>query len=217
MTPSRAKPSQRYRDLVALYARMHREGEPTLKMAPAQTFDGGSLRQHLPAIRALIQASGARTLLDYGSGKGGLYDERPLRLPGGGEAPSLLDYWGLESFVRFDPGYAPFAERPAGTFDLVVCTDVLEHCPEEDLGWILAEVFGFARRAVYLCIAAYPAKKRLPSGENVHVTIKPAAWWVARLEQAADARPGLRWQAVVEEQSGGKVVARRIEGDPAAG
>ena len=99
----------------------------------------------------------------------------------------------------------------------MVCTDVLEHCPEEDLGWILGEIFGFARRAVYLCIAAYPAKKHLPSGENAHITIKPLAWWAERLEQAADARPGVRWQAVVEEAGGGKIVARRIEGEPAAG
>ena len=217
MTPSRAQPSQRYRALLQLYGQMHREGEPTLKLAPAQTFSGGSLRQHLPAIRALVQATGTRTLLDYGSGKGGLYDERPLKLPEGGEAPSLAEYWGLESFRRYDPGYGPFAERPAGTFDLVVCTDVLEHCPEEDLGWILGEIFGFARRAVYLCIAAYPAKKHLPSGENAHITIKPLAWWAERLEQAADARPGVRWQAVVEEAGGGKIVARRIEGEPAAG
>ena len=217
MTTSRARPSKRFQDLVALYARMHLEGEPTLQLAPAQTFDGSSLRRHLPAIRALIRACGARTLLDYGCGKAALYDERPLKLPGGGEAASLRGYWGLESAVRYDPGYQPFAARPAGTFDLVVCTDVLEHCPEEDLDWILGEIFGFARRAVYLCIAAYPARKRLPTGENVHVTIRPAAWWAERLQQAAEARPGVRWQAVVEEQSGGKVTTRRIEGDAAAG
>lgn len=217
MTPSRARPSQRYQELLQLYRQMHAEGEPRLKMTAEQTFDGGSLRLHLPRVRTLAQASGCRTALDYGCGKALLHRERPLRLPQGGTAPDLPGYWGLEALRGYDPGYPPLAERPAETFDLVVCTDVLEHCPEEDLDWILGEIFGFARRAAYFCIAAYPAKKHLPNGENAHVTIRPATWWAERLLRAAARRPGVRWEAAVEEQVGSRVVERWLECDPVPG
>lgn len=217
MSPTRARPSARYRELLSLYRRMHLEGVPQAKLPPERTFGGSSLRFHLVAIRELIAASGARTLLDYGSGKGMLHDLQPLPLPDGGSAPSLMAYWGLERVRCYDPAYAPFAERPAETFDLVICTDVLEHCPEEDIDWILGEIFGFARRAVFLCIAAYPANKTLPNGENAHATVRPPRWWAERLSHAALRRPGVRWQAVVEEAGEDRIRHCLLEADAAPG
>ncbi len=212
MTPSRAQPSRRFRDLLALYRQMHLEGVPEHHLPPERTFAGTSLRFHMSSIRKLLQESGAKTLLDYGSGKGTLYDLKPLPLAEGATAPSLAEHWGLASVRCYDPGFPAFAERPAGTFDAVICIDVLEHCPDEDIAWILDEVFGFARRAAFFCIASYPARKSLPNGENAHITVRPPAWWAERLEAAADARPGVRWLAVVEELDGGRVVHGRFIG-----
>lgn len=210
----RANPSPRYQALLDLYRRLHAEGESRLGLPAAETFAGQSLAPHLPAIRELVRATGARTLLDYGSGKGLLHRARPLPLPGGGEAPSLTAWWGLERTVCYDPAYPPHAARPAETFDLVVCTDVLEHCPEEDLDWILGELFGFARHAVYLCIACYPAKKSLPNGENAHVTVRPPDWWRARLEAAAGRRPGVAWQAAFDRPREGRLERVVLQGEP---
>jgi hypothetical protein len=66
----------------------------------------------------------------------------------------------------------PFSALPEGRFDGVVCTDVLEHCPEEDLPWIVGELFGYARLFVFANVACYPAAKKLPNGENAHCTIR---------------------------------------------
>ncbi len=198
MAFSRAQPSPRYSRLLALYRQLHAEGETRLRLPAAETFAGQSLAPHLAAIRDLLADLPARTLLDYGSGKGRLHGLSPLPLPGGGEAASLAAYWGLERTACYDPAFPPHAGRPAETFDAVICTDVLEHCPEEDLDWILGEIFGFARYAVYLAIACYPAKKSLPNGENAHVTIRPPAWWRVRLEAAAARRPGVIWRATFE-------------------
>jgi hypothetical protein len=44
---------------------------------------------------------------------------------------SMKEYWGVESIRCYDPGYPPFSTLPEGRFDGVICTDVLEHCPEE--------------------------------------------------------------------------------------
>lgn len=215
--PSRAHPSRRYSELLALYRRMHQEGAPGQDLPAERTFAGTSLRFHLSAIRALAKSVGASSLLDYGSGKGVLYEQQPLTLPDGSTVPSLMAYWGLEQVRCYDPAYEHFAERPLGTFDLVVCTDVLEHCPEEDIDWILGEIFGFARHAVFLCIAAYPAKKLLPNGENAHATVRPPRWWAERLSLAALRRPGVRWQAVVEEAVEDRIRHSLLEADAAPG
>jgi hypothetical protein len=71
----------------------------------------------------------------------------------------------------FDPAYLPYSIRPAGKFDLVVCTDVLEHCSDEDVPWIVEDLLGHCGRFLYANIAFHPAKKTLSNGENAHCTI----------------------------------------------
>jgi 2-polyprenyl-3-methyl-5-hydroxy-6-metoxy-1,4-benzoquinol methylase len=129
---SRASPSPRYRRLIEQYQHMHLYGEQFLGIAPEDTFPGASLLQQTPAIKRLIKATAATTILDYGCGKGRQY--LPLRVPDpseGVEYPDIQSYWGAQTIQRYDPAYAPFAQLPGGRFDGVICTDVLEHCPEE--------------------------------------------------------------------------------------
>ncbi len=110
----------------------------------------------------------------------------------------------------YDPGYAPFSELPEGDFDGVICTDVLEHCAEEDMGWILDELFGFARKFVFANVACFPARKTLPSGGNAHCTIKPAKWWDAQVGRAAAARPGPASEFRLAYLQGGELKARTL-------
>ena len=133
----------------------------------------------------LAQRTKAKSVLDYGSGKGCLYGETDLELPDGEVIPSVKRFWGVEELTLYDPGVQEHSKRPTGQFDGVVSTDVLEHIPEEDIGWVLRECFAFANRFVYMNIASYPAKKELPNGWNAHVTIKSPDWWRQRIEQAA--------------------------------
>ena len=107
----------------------------------------------------------------------------------------MQEYWGVERIVCFDPAYEPFSRAPQGLFDGVICTDVLEHCPEADLPWIIAELFGFARRFVFASIACHPAVKRLPNGENAHCTVRPPPFWAELFISAANSHPDLLWEA----------------------
>jgi hypothetical protein len=70
----------------------------------------------------------------------------------------------------------------------------MEHCPEEDLRWIVAEIFSFARRFVYVNVACFPAEKLLPNGENAHCTIQPPEWWAGLFREAARRHPGIVWE-----------------------
>jgi hypothetical protein len=188
---SRANPSPRYRELIGLYGRMHVEGETRLGIPADQTFPGSSLLPHLARIKTLITATEAKTILDYGAGKGLQYRPHPIVVDGRRVADGIAEYWDVDEVQCYDPGYAPHSARPQRRFDGVVSTDVLEHCPEEDLPWILAEIFGYAQRFVYLNVACYPARKTLPNGENAHATVRPPDWW--RDKAAAASRPGLKW------------------------
>jgi hypothetical protein len=193
---SRANPSARYRELLQLYARMHVEGETRLGIPPQQTFPGRSLFGHIGRIKRLIERTDSRTILDYGAGKGLQYRPQPIVIDGAHVADGVAEYWDVDEVHCYDPGYAPHSARPQGRFDGVVCTDVLEHCPEEDVPWILGEIFGYARRFVYLNVACYPARKTLPNGENAHVTVRPAEWW--RDYVAAAAPAGMPWELQAE-------------------
>jgi len=190
---TRDHPSPRYQRLLEQYRRMHVEGELFRSIPPDKTFPGKSLPPQARHVKRLIECTDARTVLDYGSGKGQQYRYWPYADEAGNRYPQIQAYWGVE--VRcFDPGYAPFAERPAGTFDGVVSTDVLEHCPEEDVPWILDEIFGFATRFVFANVACFPALKRLPTGQNAHCTVKPPKWWRREIEGAAAKRPRILYE-----------------------
>ena len=198
MSYSRLNPSPRYLELVESYRTLHEKGETFLGIPPADTFPGSSLAQQVERIKRLIERTKALTILDYGSGKGRQYDPQPFKDKSGKRWDSIIDYWDIDEVVCFDPCYAPFSRIPRGRFDGVISTDVLEHCPEEDVPWIIAELFRYADKFVFANVACYPARKRLPSGENAHCTIRPVAWWRARFETAAAAYPNLLWEVWVQ-------------------
>lgn len=198
-TLSRMNPSARYQALLQMYRSLHDEGEKALGYRPEDTFSGVSLSAHIGRVKEFVQMTGSQNLLDYGSGKGRLYDLRDIPVAGSDRlCESIQDYWELDFIQCFDPAYGPFSVLPQGRFHGVICVDVLEHCPEDDLPWILEEIFGFADRFVYLTIASYPAEKTLPNGENAHITLRAPEWWDALLKRVAALRPQLVWEACVD-------------------
>ncbi len=195
-------PSPRFRQLGELYRQVHEQGLPD-GVEAAPVFCGGSLLQHVGIVGELARHTNASSVLDYGSGKGMLYQEKDLALPEGETIPSVQEFWGVDEIRLYDPGVEEFAERPSGEFEGVVSTDVLEHIPEEDIDWVLAECFGFAQKFLYMNIASYPAVKTLPNGWNAHVTIQPPEWWRARIEKAAAEWKGHAYVFDVTEKRSG--------------
>lgn len=215
MTYSRSNPSPRYQALLAQYRDLHVNGERTLGLPPERTFDGHSLFAQLQRIRALAKATGARTVLDYGSGKGTQYGPVVLKDADGTAYDDVMDFWDVDSVHCYDPAYQPFSTPPTGQFDGVICTDVLEHCPEEDMPWILGTLFEYARLFVFANVACYPARKHLPNGENAHCTIRPVEWWADLLQATASRHPGVRWEVWVQSRLPGeppRLTEQRLQG-----
>jgi hypothetical protein len=184
------RPGRRFYELIGMHAEMHvYTGDPRVGITPGDVFPGFSVLPYVLRIKRLLTKYQVAQVLDYGSGKGYQYadvDEIPASLSQrlrrclkscGGKWRCVPDYWGVPAPTCYDPAYMPHSCRPHGKFDGVVCTDVLEHCPEEDIDWIIADLFGYAERLLFVSVACTPARKHFPNGKNVHSTVKSAKWW----------------------------------------
>ncbi len=195
---SRENPSLRYRELLGYYREMHVHGAVDQNIPPEETFDGRSLPKHASHIQSILSVLGSQTILDYGSGKGNQYKPMKIDLPNGMSFPDIKTFWGVESIACYDPGHEPFATLPTEKFEGVVSTDVLEHCPKEDIPWLVDEIFGFATEFAYINVACYPAAKTLPNGENAHCTLEPPEWWIAIFDERIKHHTGLRYFAAFD-------------------
>lgn len=183
---SREDPSQRYRELVDLYKSYHEQNP--------DKYLGHSLRGHLIPIRDLISKTGAKSILDYGSGKGVLYKQNQHVAPGG----SIASFWDVDEILCYDPGVSEYSVLPDRQFDGVISTDVLEHVSEADAPWIVVEMFSHAKYFVYANIANYPALKTLANGENAHSIQRPVSWWKPIFDAACP--PGVMYRIEVESR-----------------
>lgn len=130
--------------------------------------DNSFERSDMSKLHGLVVGSKAKTILDYGSGKGLQYSKDKLHQRFGIEYKNITCY---------DIGVDEFSQLPEGQFDGVICMDVLEHIPEEFLEDNLKTIFSKATKFVYCVIHCGLARKVLSNGENAHCTIKPPAWW----------------------------------------
>jgi hypothetical protein len=136
-------------------------------------FRGREAQKHFSKIGRLVLIHGARSILDYGCGKGQQY-EPPI---------SLQEAWGVE-VACYDPGVPRFEKIQDGMFDAVICCDVMEHIPEPHVGVILRDILSRARKFAFISIVTMPASKTLPDGRNCHLTVRPEAWWREQIQAA---------------------------------
>lgn len=73
----------------------------------------------------------------------------------------------------------PFADN---SFDVVFCTDVMEHIPEENIDTSIREMARVVRKYLFLTICLYPSSLR--NLVEYHATIRPRDWWEARFAAA---------------------------------
>jgi hypothetical protein len=140
-----------------------------IAMHAKKKFSGASLEPHIKEIKSLIKEYDCQTILDYGCGQAQCHKDGKIK-----------------GAALYDPYVDRYSVKPEGVFDLVICTDVMEHVPEDEVGKTLTELMNYTNKVLYLAIATYPANKKFSNGENVHVTIKPKEWWESMLSTARD-------------------------------
>lgn len=162
MPYSRSSPSRDYADAVSRGAAFH---------ARNKRFHGRRVFSAVGLLRDLFRKHGVTAVLDYGCGKGEQHAEGALsRILGG------------VTFHSYDPCVPRYAKLPEDRFDAVVVNDVLGYVPEPDVDWVLAEIFGYARRCVFISASTLaPRKRDLVVGDFE----RPVAWWLERLDKVA--------------------------------
>ncbi|MDA0341833.1 MAG: class I SAM-dependent methyltransferase [Proteobacteria bacterium] len=196
---SRENPTPHYRKLIEFYQQLHHTGglfqghqgaDDVVSIPPENMFEGGGLLDFALPIKTISQRNGARSILDYGSGKGLQYDKGRAMLDG--QPVDVRDYWGVDQIHVFDPGLSEKA-TPV-TADGVISTDVLEHCFHADIPWIIEEMFALAGKFVWCNIDCFSARKLLPNGENVHITVREPAYWQGVFEATGNRYRSIDWE-----------------------
>ena len=165
--------SKEYEQLKNIYKKLHKEG--TSLESAENIFDGKSLKFFFKAIKQVITITNSKSIIDFGCGKAKYYFEEVLIE--NKKYHNIQSYWDIDNITLYDPGYRKFQTYPNKILDGVICVDVVEHIPEADVEKFIEEIFSLATKFVFIVIACYPAKKYLPDGRNVHLSIKKPEEW----------------------------------------
>lgn len=129
---------------------------------------GADGHKWVTTVQPIISKHKVMSLLDYGCGRQTFW--KALR--------DSYGEWGADiKYVGYDPCVRGCEAVPEGKFDLVVCTDVLEHIEPEYLDNVVSHIKGLAQKAIFLNINIHPANKTLPDGRNTHLILQSGEWW----------------------------------------
>lgn len=139
-----------YHDTLRQYQQLH------------ANYYGASAYLYFETIAKEVMALNPKSILDFGCGRSDL----------------VAHFWkdGARRVAKYDPAIPQFKEMPDGQFDLVLCTDVMEHIQIEDVERILREIRAKSQTALFT-ISMKPARAKLPDGRNAHVTLLNAGEW----------------------------------------
>lgn len=139
-----------YHDTVAQYRQLY------------QPFYGSTAYLYFEQIAREVLALNPGSVLDYGCGRGDL----------------VAHFWadGRRRIAKYDPAVPQHETMPDGSFDLVLCTDVMEHILMADVDMVLREIRRKSHKVLFT-ISLRPARAKLPDGRNAHVTLLSAKEW----------------------------------------
>jgi hypothetical protein len=153
-----------------IYRRQNRQmHDESVEFGTSTPFD-----QHAEAIVTMAQRAGARTLLDYGCGKGFL-------------KPAIRRLMPSLAVREYDPGIEG-KHRPPKPADMVVAFDVMEHIEPEYLPAVLKHIGELTLKCAYITIHHGAALKLLPDGRNAHLIQESQQWWADKLATVLDVK-----------------------------
>ena len=170
---SELKYSQYYYEIIERYKLLHTKG--TKKLSGPDTFKGYSLSNWVSKIKEIINLHDCKSVIDYGCGKAYLY-KIEIKV-GDVKYNNLADFWKINNLILYDPAVKEYSKYPVVKTDGIICTDVIEHIPEEDVYKFIDEIFKLSKKFVFLVIAVFPATKYFDDGKNIHLCIKEKEEW----------------------------------------
>ena len=176
-----------------MYKLMHTEGYKKKDggyIDKDKSFNGISTIPYAPIIKKIINKNNIKNLLDYGCGKAEFYHNK-FNLDNI-EYPSFKNFWGI-NIDLYDPGYTKYSKLYKNrTYDMVICIDVLEHIPIEDIDYVLEQLSNLSKKYIFLNVGCYSAAALLPNGDNAHITIQEPEWWYEKILKLIKIRENLK-------------------------
>lgn len=120
----------------------------------------------------LIKQYSIQTILDYGCGYATL-----------NEVINNDDNFNYLKITNYDPAREEYSKLPNGKYDLIVCTDVLEHVEVEYIDPVLKNIRELASNIVLFSVSISSGKRWLSDGRKAHVTVRHPNWWKQRFEK----------------------------------
>lgn len=196
---TRSHPSERYSRRLPLYSQMREQDLLNAEGSHGATNGSPSKiwAEQKNQIASLITASQAHTLLVHGPAVDVSANDSSDH--GRWSLFSKTAPWADLRVTFSDPVSLSLSEPPDQPFDGVLCLNGLDQTPEEDIPWVLDELFGRARLFVYASVSCYPKEICFPTGERVQCTLRNAAWWKAQFETVAQRYPDVHWELATEQ------------------
>ena len=150
-------------------------------------FAGNSIVNYVPQIKQLFWSYRPKSMLDYGCGRASPYY--------GDEMLPMVDKLGYEMELSlYDPAVEAYSIKPIDPVGAIICCDVLEHIPEDELDEILSHIYSLARVFVFFAIALVPdGNRKLLDGSDVHVTLKTKEAWLNLIHKYSTVPTYIAW------------------------
>lgn len=141
-------------------------------------FDGGGARTLIESILKEMKHRRSVTILDWGCGTAVQWHKQTLV----NKTQSLMNVLGekVQGFYRYDPAYEIYSKKPSSKYDFVICSDVLEHIPNENLENFFSEINSYIKKdgVIFYSISTVSSNNFFLDGENMHVNLKsPEEWY----------------------------------------
>jgi len=130
---------------------------------------GGAVRGRQNELHMYMKMTNSSSILDYGAGNS--------------------DYKRTVGWTWEDPGYTIHEYEPgkpelAGDppiCDASICIDVMEHVETDKVDNVIKHIYDKTNNWTYQTIALTAASGSFSERQNLHLTIKPADWWLEKL------------------------------------
>jgi len=162
------------------------------------SWGGDDCKNYHNQIRFLMDKYNAKTVLDYGCGKGRQYEEfASYGLPDYqvSEPMTFDTRINAESVYKFDPCVEKFDIEPLGQqFDAVICTQVLGGIPDADMPWLRDKLMNYATKFVFIGLHSVDippkSKKRMYDARYVNYN-RTVEWYQDQFKDWSG--PSLYW------------------------
>ena len=184
--------------------------------------------REVPGLWGPLDASWHARDMEYDPGRSKLLHYTAIHMQPWRPTPRRYVYqWNPVGQVWFDmeraasvAGYQVFTSaRPSAQYQALpsqlckVSAEALEYLPDEDLPWVLDELFRNADQIVSAAVTTASKTNAFDLGNGLRRRLRDQSWWITHFETASARYPHIHWRLTTCEQTAwGKKVTRAYEG-----